>query len=98
LHDATLNVELKITRTGLDRFSRTIAFVATPTIPCLSLELARRGHAWFYTQFGQGQVAIEAAAKQARAARIGLWALPNPIPPWEWRHGSAPSITTENIT
>jgi len=98
LHHATLNVELKIRRTGLDRFSRTIAFVATPTIPCLSLELARLGHAWFYTQFGQGQVAIQAAAKQARAARIGLWALPNPIPPWEWRHGFPTHITTEDFT
>lgn len=98
LHNATLNVELTITRTGLDRFTRTIAFVATPAIPCLSLELARLGHAWYYTQFGQGRVDIEAAAKLARAARIGLWSLPNPIPPWQWRLGNAAAITAEKIT
>ena len=24
---------------------------------------------------------------EARAARLGLWSQPNPVPPWEWRKG-----------
>ena len=29
------------------------------------------------------------AEGEARAARRGLWAEPQPIPPWDWRRGAA---------
>ena len=31
--------------------------------------------------------ALEAAERNARAARRGLWADGEPVPPWEWRKG-----------
>jgi hypothetical protein len=30
-------------------------------------------------------VVLEGLEKEAREARIGLWAEPQPVPPWEWR-------------
>ena len=34
-------------------------------------------------------VILEELETRARAARIGLWADPQPVPPWEWRQGRA---------
>jgi len=28
---------------------------------------------------------LEGLEKDARVARIGLWADPQPVPPWEWQ-------------
>jgi endonuclease YncB( thermonuclease family) len=30
---------------------------------------------------------LEGLEKDARAAKKGLWADPQPVPPWEWRKG-----------
>jgi endonuclease YncB( thermonuclease family) len=47
--------------------------------------------AWWYRQYAreqkvedQGQYSKAEADAQSR--RIGLWADPSPMPPWEWRH------------
>jgi len=41
------------------------------------------------------------AEQQARGAKRGLWTDPNPIPPWEYRHGgkagSARRSTLEQV-
>ena len=52
----------------------------------LDAEQVRRGMAWVYRRYTRsgGLYALEAEAKRARR---GLWADPNPIPPWDWRHG-----------
>jgi len=31
---------------------------------------------------------LEGLEQEAREARIGLWADPQPVPPWEWRKRS----------
>ncbi|XP_026388985.1 uncharacterized 38.1 kDa protein-like isoform X2 [Papaver somniferum] len=38
------------------------------------------GHAWHYEKYDK-----RPEFKKARAARVGLWASPNPQKPWEWR-------------
>ena len=49
-------------------------------------ELVARGCAWVYRKYPDDAelLALEA---QAQEIRLGLWADPNPIPPWEWRRG-----------
>jgi endonuclease YncB( thermonuclease family) len=42
------------------------------------------GHAWHYGRYDH-TAALEAAERNARAARRGLWADAEPVPPWEWR-------------
>lgn len=50
------------------------------------------GLAWHYKQFENEQsledrVAYRLAEEQALGARRGLWAEPDPVPPWVWRRG-----------
>lgn len=50
----------------------------------LNRELMANGLCWSYYPVKKEDSKFEL---QARASMIGLWALPNPIPPWEWRKG-----------
>ena len=50
----------------------------------LSRELVKAGLAWHYKQYSSDR-ALAAAENQARNVRVGLWSLPNPKPPWEYR-------------
>jgi len=51
----------------------------------VNLELVRAGLAWHYDHHCPGDRALAAAEAEARAARRGLWAELDPVPPWEWR-------------
>lgn len=59
----------------------------------LDAEQVRRGMAWVYRQYATTQ-SLYALEAEAKAARRGLWADPNPLPPWDWRHGATPKSTT----
>jgi len=50
----------------------------------VGLEMLKQGFAWHYSHFDQTPEYI-AAEKAAREARLGLWADPNPINPYEYR-------------
>ena len=43
--------------------------------------LVRSGLAWQYGRDGR----LTWAESQARAQKVGIWAQPSPVPPWEWR-------------
>jgi endonuclease YncB( thermonuclease family) len=48
----------------------------------------RDGHAWVFRRYTDSQ-ALLALEAEAKAARRGLWSLPEGerVPPWEWRDG-----------
>ena len=51
------------------------------------------GHAWvmrkYYTHLPKHrQAQLNKLERWAKSKRVGLWKLPDPIPPWKWRHGS----------
>ena len=50
----------------------------------VNAELVRRGLAWAAPNTPAGSHFRKLEA-EARAARRGLWAEPNPMPPWEWQ-------------
>jgi micrococcal nuclease len=79
------NVEVK--EYSRDIYRRTVARVFVDGKD-VSLELVRAGLAWHFRKYSSDPALAEAEA-QARKARIGLWSMPNPIPPWEYRkmHG-----------
>lgn len=62
----------------------------------INRELVSEGHAWVYRHYLKDRSLLDDEAA-ARAAARGLWALPDPVAPWEWRHAgggrkpSAPS-------
>lgn len=69
-----------------DRYGRTVGIV-TVAGRNLNEELVRSGFAWVYRQYcrrGECSTWLQEEG-QARAARIGLWADPVPVPPWDWR-------------
>jgi micrococcal nuclease len=50
----------------------------------INAEMVRDGFAWRYPQYDRpGE--FTAAEADAHEHRRGLWADPNPVPPWEWR-------------
>ena len=68
-----------------DRHGRTVADVLLPDGTNVSRELLRAGLAWWYWQYSKDE-SLGALEEEARQAKRGLWADPNPIPPWEIRH------------
>jgi hypothetical protein len=40
---------------------------------------------WWYRKYAPGDRTLEGLESEAREAKRGLWAGPQPIPPWEWR-------------
>ncbi len=56
----------------------------------LGWETVKRGVTWYAFQYGHELTATErqdylAAEKLAREQRLGLWAEPDPMPPWVCR-------------
>ncbi len=76
--DVTLHV------TDTDRYGRTVADVILPDGRSLNRELVGAGLAWWYRKYSKDE-SLGKLEADARAARRGLWANPDPVPPWCWR-------------
>ncbi len=74
-----LGREVRVLPRATGRYGRTIATVTLPGGRDLGLELIKAGLAWARSK------AYRAAQAAAKKARAGLWADPNPTPPWRWR-------------
>ncbi|MBK7331069.1 MAG: thermonuclease family protein [Betaproteobacteria bacterium] len=68
---------------GTDGYGRTLARVAVDGVDLGEAQL-RDGMAWVYRRYTKDRAMI-AIEDEARAARRGLWSLPDPEPPWAWR-------------
>ncbi|SDB21784.1 thermonuclease family protein [Belnapia rosea] len=68
-----------------DRYGRTVGRVRIGATD-VNAEMVRRGAAWVYRRYSRDPALLWIEA-EARAARRGLWALPEAqrVPPWEWR-------------
>lgn len=53
----------------------------------INVAMVASGYAWWYQHFAPYERKLAASEQQARDARIGLWADPHPVPPWDWRRG-----------
>ena len=67
------------------KFGRTLGDVILPDGINLNQELVKQGWCWWYRKYAPGDTVLEGLEKEARKARKGLWADPQPGPPWEWR-------------
>jgi endonuclease YncB( thermonuclease family) len=68
-----------------DRYGRRVGHVVYSGRD-INREMVREGHAWVYRQWMRDKTLLDDEA-QARAARAGLWSLPESerVPPWQWR-------------
>lgn len=75
--------EATLKANGVDRYGRTLAvlFIDGQDINLLTI---KNGCAWHFKRYTSNQQ-YAVAEKFARKKKIGIWALPNPVPPWEWR-------------
>lgn len=74
----------------IDRYGRTVGLVNVKS-QSLNEALIKNGYAWVYRHyckkdFCKDWISLESAARENK---IGLWSEPNPIPPWDFRHGKA---------
>ncbi|GAB7082308.1 thermonuclease family protein [Megalodesulfovibrio paquesii] len=71
---------------SVDRYGRLVSLVQSSG-ENLNRQLVIAGHAWVSTKYCHRalcrQFIVDEAA--AKASGRGLWADPNPLPPWEWR-------------
>jgi endonuclease YncB( thermonuclease family) len=47
-------------------------------------ELVKDGWCLWYRKYAPGDTELEGLENEAREGRKGLWADPQPVPPWEW--------------
>jgi endonuclease YncB( thermonuclease family) len=83
LSDMVLDKHVKIKSQAMDQYGRLVAYLNVGGMN-VNAEQIRRGMAWEYSHFHSNKELI-ALQEEARQAPRGLWALNNPIPPWEWR-------------
>jgi endonuclease YncB( thermonuclease family) len=76
----------------LDRYGRTVGKVVVNGKDA-NLEQVRTGMAWWYRDYAKEQSPAdrglyEQAEINAKARHVGLWSDKEPIPPWDFRHGT----------
>lgn len=78
-----LHKEAILKARGVDRYSRTLGvlYIGEKDINLLSI---KEGNAWHYKRYSS-EKDYAVAEEFARKNKLGLWSLPNSIPPWSWR-------------
>lgn len=85
--DLAFGKQVTLNTHGLDKYKRTIADVTLPDGRLLNHELVKDGWCWWYRKYAPNDASLEKLEIEAREVNRGLWANPNPVPPWEWRRG-----------
>ncbi len=76
-HSVTVNYE------KTDRYGRIIGQVTADGVD-VNRTLVETGMVWVYRDYPHTDAYVR-AEEQARAAHVGLWSNPAPLPPWEFR-------------
>lgn len=86
VRDLLLEKQIRLDLFGKDRGGRAMAVVWLGDIN-VNLVMVKEGLAWVDPALSNAYVraAFEVAEKQAQVGKYGLWALPDPEPPWEFR-------------
>ena len=90
LSDRVFGRTVTVEWTKKDRYSRVIGRVLVNGDD-VCLDQVRVGLAWHYKQYAHEQTPTQRATYAeaealARHDKVGLWSLPDPVPPWEFRH------------
>lgn len=75
-----------------DRYGRTVAVVTLPSGQIFQEKMLEAGMAWVFTKYCRADFCArwKELEAEARARQIGLWADPDPVPPWEFRTRGRP--------
>jgi micrococcal nuclease len=91
----TLGQIVNIHERGHDRYGRVVADITTTRGVNVSHELVREGLAWWYEAFDPHDHELAKLQLEAHKRKIGIWASPRSIAPWDYRRiVSQESVTT----
>jgi micrococcal nuclease len=79
-----LHQKVRVVGTEKDRYGRLLAKSYLPDGREIGEEMIRAGMAWHFTKYSNDPK-LARLEREARVARIGLWSIPNPIAPWDFR-------------
>jgi endonuclease YncB( thermonuclease family) len=69
---------------AIDAYRRRVSKITLPDGRILNRELVKAGLAWWYRYYSQDE-SLGRLETEARESKRGLWADPNPVPPWTHR-------------
>ena len=67
-----------------DSYGRTVGVVYKGNVN-VNLQMVKSGYAWWYKKHAPLDDDLRMAEERAQIDKLGLWAEPDPIAPWEWR-------------
>ena len=76
---------------GKDKYRRSLVRLYCDGVDA-NAEQVRRGMAWAFQKYLTDQ-SIADLEKEAKSKKVGLWADPNPVAPWDFRHPKIPAAT-----
>jgi endonuclease YncB( thermonuclease family) len=85
LSDLVFDKQIRVEQQDIDRYGRVVGRVYAGGLN-VNAEQIRRGMAWVYRQYNRDK-SLLALEQEAKNNKRGLWSEPNPVPPWEYRHG-----------
>ena len=83
--DLAFRKEVILQTHGKDKYGRTLADVDLLAGTNVNHTLVKDGWCWWYRKYAPGDMVLEELEREAREGRKGLWADPQPVPPWGWR-------------
>jgi endonuclease YncB( thermonuclease family) len=81
---------VRVEALGKDRYGRILAQLYRPDGINVNALQVRNGQAWVFTRYCRDMDYWKPLEDRARKQRLGLWAAPKPVPPWEFRHPPRP--------
>ena len=97
--DTVLRKTVEVKAMDIDRYGRTVGLV-TIDGACLDEELVKAGLAWVYTKHCKESFCAQwkNLQEEAKGKKIGLWSMPAPTPPWDFRSGWSSGQTSQKDT
>jgi endonuclease YncB( thermonuclease family) len=78
---------------GKDKYGRVLADVLLVDGTNVNHTLVKEGWCWWYRKYAPDDTTLEKLETEAIEEGRGLWADPEPVPPWEWRkHGQKQKV------
>lgn len=84
LAELCFQVTAKMEMVARDRYGRAVSKVACAGTDASAHQVAT-GMAWVYDRYSKPSSPLYPLQDTAKAAKRGLWADNEPVPPWEWR-------------
>jgi endonuclease YncB( thermonuclease family) len=78
-------MKIKVRIEDVDPYGRIVGWIELKNGRTLNETLVEEGLAWWYQKYYPDLGELGKKEKAARDARLGLWADPKPVPPWEFR-------------